>query len=137
MPEEKKEPTFKKIEKAMVYLDSEGKAVYLGLPTKIKEMKGGKAGISLKISEGLGGEVAGSTYSEVDYKWTKITDEPVTEQDLVESTKAVATTSGTTIVSSGSAVTNPPIAYVDYCSSCKSMILKGSKYCNQCGAKIE
>jgi len=132
---ERKEPTVKEVEKVRFYIDEDGETAAIGLPLKIKTIRGGKAGVSFKLLEGAGGEIKGEDFSEVDYHWIFLKQGEFSPGEVSTFTKAVTSASGTIALSTQTAVTNPPIAHFDFdaCPKCDRPVLVGSKFCNHCG----
>jgi len=135
---ESKEPTVKEVEKVKFYIDENGETAAIGVPLKIKTMRGGKAGVSFKLLEGAGGEIKGEAFSEIDYHWIFLKHGELTPGEVSTFTKAVTIASGTIALSTQTAVTNPPLPYYQFnnCPECDQPVLVDSKYCSQCGASL-
>ena len=138
MSGEKKEPIVKEVQDVKFYIDEKGETVAIGVPKKVKEIIGGQAGAKFKILGDLEGEISGEKYSEIDYHWIFLKEGQMSQGEVSLFTEVITNASGTIAVSTQTATTEPPSMHYEWknCPECGREILKGSRFCNHCGAPI-
>ena len=127
--EKKKKSTFRKVEHGMIFTDDNEKTIAVGFPTKIKEIVGGKAGAKVSLRS-VGGDIEGEKYSEVDYHWEFIGQEPIDREEIEEFVESVAVASGTFVTSYGAALHYIP------CPTCGKQNDWDASFCKVCGTSI-
>ena len=128
--------TFKKVEGGMIYLDEDGKALYVGLPKSVKESTRGKGGVWAKIMEGAGFSVEAQKDTEIDYHWVGIRDGFPSDDERSRDLDSLTATSCTVAASSSVAVTPPPPQYDVQCTQCDAWNYSDSFFCAQCGYEL-
>jgi len=124
--EEKKEPTFTKIENGMIFT-SEDK-IMVGLPTQVETKTKAEGALSF-----LGGKAGGEKYTKVTYDWRVISGSPLPPSEMDKIQESITATSGTVVAS----LSNATIAAQNLpkCKKCGTpLFIVGKGFnCQKCG----
>ena len=123
--EEKKEPTFLKIENGMIFT-SEDKII-VGFPTQIETKTKAAGALSF-----LGGKAGGEKYTKVTYDWRVISGSPLPRSEMDKIKESIAATSGTVVASLSNVIAAQSMAKCKKCGTPLFIVGAGFK-CQKCG----